>query len=470
MIARFSCGFTPALLRQVRGAGGPGQWFSSQLHPGRITDTFAAGLQDWFPYLGLSPDRAFDLHLKGQVEGWEQMADFARWTMMRRLYSQRQLLEVMTDFWSNVLHVPTPEGKAWPFRFGYDRTIRAHALGRFDQLLTAAITHPAMLTYLDNDISTAKAPNENLGRELLELHTVGRGASFSEADVRNSTMILTGWRVDRRGTLEPTYSVADHYSRPVRVLGFSHPNDSRTVSGCKAVTHAYLRYLAHHPSTARRVARRLAIRFVSDDPSVELVSHLAHRFLASGTDIRATLRALIAHPEFAASRRAKVRTPTEDLIATWRALGVRVLRPSGRETDGANAVLWMAAGMGQRPFDWQRPDGFPDTAEAWTSASRMLGSFKVHHNSAGGWWPSTGVRFETYASWVPEWNLRFDLVVDHVCRRLLGRRSTPRLLGAACKAVDIRPGDRIDRDHPLVTWRMQQLLLALLDTPEHMSR
>lgn len=470
LINRFSCGFSPGLLAGVRRAGGAEAWFTDQLNPGLIDDDFAGQLINWFPHLGVSPQRSLELDRSGQALGWEQMADFARWTLLRRMYSRRQLQEVMVDFWSNLLHITVPEGKSFPFRFGYDKTIRGHALGRFDDLLTAAITHPAMLTYLDNDISTAEAPNENLGRELLELHTVGRATHFSEADVKNSTLILTGWQVDRHRSLAQSYSVADHYHGPVRVLEFSHRNDARTVAGCKAVTNAYLRYLAHHPATAHRVARKLAVRFVSDYPSSGLVSHLAGVFRSSGTDIRATLRAMINHPEFAASRGAKVRTPIEDLVASWRALGVQVTRPSGRDTDAAYAVLTMVDVMGQRPFDWPRPDGFPDTAQAWTSDSRMLGSFKIHHNSAGGWGPTTGVRYASAESWIPEWNLPFAMVVDHICRRLLGRRSTPRLLYAACKAVDATPRERIGRDHRLVLWRMQQLLQVLLDSPEHMSR
>ena len=110
-------------------------------------------------------------------EAWTAMADYQRWCLLRRMRSKRQLLESVTEFFENHLHVPVHDDGVFGFRADYGRTIRAHALGRFDQMLVAAITHPAMSISLDNANSTKYAPNENLGRELLELHTVGRGTT-----------------------------------------------------------------------------------------------------------------------------------------------------------------------------------------------------------------------------------------------------------------------------------------------------
>ncbi|MEJ7741577.1 MAG: DUF1800 family protein [Nocardioidaceae bacterium] len=129
----------------------------------------------------------------------------------------------------------------------------------------------------------------------------------------------------------------------------------------------YLNYLAHHPATAQRIARKLAVRFVSDDPSSGLVAHLAQVFSRSGTDIKETLRALVRHPEFKASAGKKVRTPSEDLVATLRAYDVDITRPQ-RESDAANAIYYLSKNMGQAPFGWERPDGFPDNGSAWSSA------------------------------------------------------------------------------------------------------
>jgi uncharacterized protein (DUF1800 family) len=229
-------------------------------------------------------------------QGWEVSTDFQRWTMMRRIFSQRQLLEVMTDFWSNLLHVAAPHDKAWPWRLRYDTTIRVHALGRFEDLLHAAITHPAMGCYLDNASSTRDALNENLGRELLELHTVGLDGGYTEDDVRSSAMMLTGYRVDVRGSYRAAYAPVDHHRGLLRIMDFA---DLNADADGRAATRRYLRHLARHPATARRIAHRLCVQFVSDEPSAALVTTVAAAFTAAGTAIVPTLRALIATPEFA---------------------------------------------------------------------------------------------------------------------------------------------------------------------------
>ena len=467
LLNRFSYGVTPSMYADVRALGGTGQWFEQQLVPSEIVDNHAGSMRSWWPHLSWTPDQIWQSDQNGPYLGWQILADWTRWSMLHRAYSRRQLLEVMTEFWSNHLHVTAPDGKSFPYRISYDTMIRKHALGRFDDLLFAAITHPAMLCYLDAARSTAKNPNENLGRELLELHTIGREALFTEQDVRHSTMILTGWRVDMFKTWDAYYSRDDHYLGRVQVMDFSAANSS---SDGRQLTKDYTTYLAHHPATARRIAEKLAVRFVSDNPSDALVAHLADVFLSSGTSIPATLRALIASAEFQDAVGAKVRTPSEDVIATLRAMQVQVLQPTGQETDAAHAILQLAATMSQTPFSWPRPDGFPDVNDAWSSASRILGSWRVHNNIAGGWYPSTAVRYKPVGYWLPPLPIRFDAFVDHLCRTILARRSTPPLLDIASKAVDALPADKITTDHPLVKWRMPQLLVSLLDTPHHMSR
>ncbi len=396
------------------------------------------------------------------------MHELVRWSMLRRIYSQRQLHEVMTEFWLNLLHIPAPADKvAWVNRIGYDTLVRRHALGRYDELLYATTTSPSMGCYLDNAKSEAANPNENLGRELLELHTVGRLGGYDEADVLASARILTGWKVDLFDTWQPYYDKSDHYTGPVSVLNFSDPN--RNPDG-RDLTRRYLRYLAHHPATARRIAHRLAVRFVSDDPPADLVNRVKNAYLSSGTDIEATLRALVEHPEFDSAVGQKVRTPSEDLIATYRVLGVRATKPSGRTSDLSEAIIWQANSMGLQPFEWPTPDGPPDVNDAWTSVSRMLGSWQQHRNLAGGWWPNTAADYRPKRSFLPRLPARFDEIVDHVCRELHARPTTDELVAAACAAVGVRRWDRITEDHWVVEWQVPNLLRALLDTPRHMSR
>jgi uncharacterized protein (DUF1800 family) len=372
----------------------------------------------------------------------------------------------MANFWEHHLHAPGDADGVALFRSDYGQLIRRHALGRFDTLLQAAITHPAMGVYLGNAVSTKRAPNENLGRELLELHTVGRAAGYTEDDVKNSARILTGYRVDMWKTWNVYYDPNVHWVGQVDVLGFSDPN---AAADGQPVTAAYLRYLAHHPSTAQNIARKLAVRFVSDEPSQALIDHLAQVYLANDTAIVPVLRALVASAEFVASAGAKMRTPDEDVVATYRALGVRVAAPTGGGS-AANAILWQTSDIGMRPFGWTRPDGRPDRADAWSSVSRMLSSFDVHYTMSGGWWPTRDAVYQTPVQWLPVAALRFDALVDHLSRRILGRAATPLLQTAAAEATGCSPSDVITADHALVRWEMPRLLTVFLDSPTHFAR
>jgi uncharacterized protein (DUF1800 family) len=403
------------------------------------------------------------------------MADHGRYAMLRRAYSTHQVEEVMTEFWENHLHIYGETDMSWLWRQDYNRLIRKHALGRFDQMLQDAIPHPSMMTYLAGDLSMmdrrkpgAGVPelNENLGRELLELHTVGRTGGYSEAQVTDSARILTGFFCDRFKTWDYTYEPSRHWTGQVNVMDFASPNAA--LDG-RPVLHAYLQYLAHHPATAQRIARKLAVRFVSDTPSDTLVNDLATVFHDSGTDIKATLNALVSHPEFAQSVGTKIRTPTEDLTQTIRAFGVSINKPS-TDADAANAMYFISKSAGQFPFGWGPPDGFPDNGPIWSSASRLMGAYHIHYTLAGGFWPKSGVVYRSHESWLPQPSLRFDEFVDHLCRELHGMRSTSLLLGAACIAVEQQPSDIVDADHVLVKYRMAKLLGILLDTPQHLTR
>ncbi|MBD8870018.1 DUF1800 domain-containing protein [Nocardioides donggukensis] len=465
LASRFSYGVTPKLARQVRKKGGGRDWFSWQLAPQRIRDRSADELRGWWPGLELGPAEIWRRHTSDVEPGWVAMANYQRYLIARRITTRRQLLEVMTEFWEEHLHVPVNGDAAFVWRRSYGDLIRSHALGRFDEMLTDAITHPAMLIFLDNAVSTKKAPNENLGRELLELHTVGRG-NYDEADVKDSARILTGWRVDLWKTWAPSYRPEDHATGPVAVMGFS---DANADPDGRALTRRYLRWLARHPATAHRLATKLAERFVSDTPSAGLVEHLASVYLDHDTAIAPVLRALVESTEFAGSAGAKVRDPAADVVATWRVLGAKARRPE-TDQDAANARLWQCSALGLRPHSWPRPDGAPADNTAWSSPARVLASFEMHYTMSGGWWPKKNARFRSAQAWVPEFPIRFDRLVDHLSRRLLHRPSDARLLEACCLAVDVRPGERITKDHAVVRWRMVRLLAAVLDTPAHFTR
>ena len=465
LASRFTYGMTPALHAEMRATGSPEAWFEEQLDPAAIPDDRADGIQSWWSSIDLDAAAIWQRDQSEVEDGWRAMANYACWCLLRRTYSRRQVLEVMTEFWENHLHVPLHDDGVFTYRSDYGKVIRSHALGRFDQMLVAAITHPAMSISLDNARSTKKAPNENLGRELLELHTVGRG-NHTEDDVKSSARILTGYRVDLWTTWKSYYDTASHWTGAVKVLDYAHDNAG---ADGRAVTEAYLTYLAHHPRTAERIARKLAVRFVSDTPSEALVAHLAEVYVDNDTAIKPVLRALIASAEFKAAAGSKVRTPTDDVVATHRVLGTEIARPVNDES-AANTILWQTANIGQMPFDWGRPDGQPEDNRSWSSASRLLASFDTHYGMAGRWWPKQDMSYRRPVDWLPAPSVQFDALVEHLSQQLLGKPVPPQLLQACCQATGLVAGATITESHALVKWDFPVLLTTLLDTPDHLHR
>ena len=396
------------------------------------------------------------------------MDDYARWVLMRRMTSKRQLLEVMAEFCENHLHVAAVGDPQFVHRVDYGNTIRKHALGRFDQMLRATTTHPAMLIYLDAGESTKEHPNENLGRELLELHTVGAG-HYTEKDVRDSARILTGYSVDYWETWRAKYNAEDHYRGKVKVKGFKDKNGK--IIG-KATTSAYLRYLAHHKDTAEHLAYKLCVKFVGDKPPKALVRHLARVYLDNDTAIVPVLRALVASRSFQQAHDNKVRDPGEDLVATYRVLGVKIKAPAVEEVDGSalQALVWQSDSIGhravlvgaaRRPAHRQRVvvlAGQADGLDARSTWAQRQG------------WADEATNYRKPQQWLPGKHPRFDELVDHLCRQLLHKESSKNLLKACCTAVDVKPYDPIDKDHDLVKWQFPQLLTTLLDSPDHLSR
>jgi uncharacterized protein (DUF1800 family) len=469
---RFGTGFTQRALRQLQEAGTPEAWLEKQLSPASVPE--AAKIVDvdtWFAPQWRTPAEKAATNSGSGKKAWEYGNDLGNWSILHRIYSERSVHETMTELWSNLLHIPVGHDRAWVYRFDYDATIRQHALGTFEELLIACSLHPAMRVYLDNAKSVKNKPNENQGRELLELHTVGRSAGYTEAMVKASAVLLSGYTVDWGNTYAPWYNTAAHTTGAVQVLDFSHPNAD---ANGEAATLAYLSYLANHPATARRIATKIATQFVSDSPSDGLVNTLAGVYTSSGTDIRAVLTALSTHPEFLTSSGLKVRTPVADLVATTRVLAVDVLAPvSG--SSWANAANYVHGG--DRLFSWPRPDGPPLTGAAWSAASRLFNSYGMHENMGGGWWPKEAATYRSRASWLPAPSLRFDEYVDHLCRTWLGREADARLLKAATQAVYTEPDNwaiitastTINSKHSLASWLFPRLVSALLDTPDHMT-
>ena len=464
---RFSGGITPTLSSQVARAGGGRRWFAQQLYPSRITDTKGDQVNTWFPSLQRTPAQIFQREQDDIQGSWEVMADLSRWTVARRIHCTRQVQELMVEFWSNLLHVPLGDDLAAYHRVAYDRMIRTYALSSFERLLLHSTTHPAMGLFLDNATSSKQAPNENLGRELLELHTVGVDAGYTEDDVKSSSRILTGYRSDVWWPAFQTfYDPSWHWTGPIAVMGFRHAN---TKADGRAATTAYLKYLAHHPATANRIARRLCVRFVNDNPSAGLVATVSRAYRRNGPAIRPTLLAMVDHPEFLASAGAKVRTPLDDYVATVRALGITL----GKPVDGdsfANAMHWQYRDAGQAPFDWPAPNGFPEVNGAWISSGRILNSLNVHRNLAFGWWPKDEATFRKPSALLPALPATLDALIDHVAVKVVGQTPSAAVSQGIATALGWNLDRRVTAEEAQRYWTLPTIVVSLLDSPHHLTR
>ena len=379
LLSRFAFGPTAALRTQV-GKSGAQAWYDSQVALASAKGGYAGlpkAALTRLPYLALDiPDLTVAMTDAGNEYGWDAMDQLGQATLALQVYSPAQLFETLVDFFSNHLNVANHNGDVWNSRAAYDRdVIRKHATGSFTDMLLASGRHPAMLRFLNLADSTAAAINENYGRELLELHTVG--LNYAETDVRGAATLLTGRMV---GPDEQYfYDQIIHPLGAVTVLGFSHPNTSR-LDGDKGGDQL-LTYLAGHPFTATHLATKLCLRYVSDTPSSDLVAAVAQAYLDSGTQILPMIETILRSQEFWQSRGLKIRRPNENLVATVRIIGNKV----SNWADAMSTLNWMSESLGNRPLDWAAPNGYPDVAAAWRNAGSMMALWNLQLGFATDW-------------------------------------------------------------------------------------
>jgi uncharacterized protein (DUF1800 family) len=450
LLRRATFGPRPSDLAALKDVGMT-KWIDKQLSPSKYADKEGAAAWAMYPLAGAS---AATIIKKIDLFSWDAVFQTAQASLARQIFSERQLFEVVVDIFANHLHVPLP-GEQWHTAPGYlKNVIRSNALGKFETMLLLAMKHPAMLNFLNNDESRKENVNENLGRELLELHTVGIAGGYTESDVRNSANILSGRSWDwKKGTYK--YNASWHVTGPVKVLGFEHPN--ATGAGGEAVGDAYLRYLARHPSTARNIARKIAVRFVSDSPSDDLIDRLAAVYLASGTSIKATVQAVFKSSDFWASVGLRMRRPLEDAVGTMRVLNVK-RKSNSKEHLGW--LYWTLNDAGHTPHGWMPPNGYPDVAAAWLGAGAMIQRWNLHRVFVYGWWknftftkPENLVKRTTGMT-----NLQWATAVGV---RLLGVPPTE----AHARAILL--GARLDPAKPASTsgWECGKVATLLLDSP-----
>src|SRR5271156_4265675 len=353
--------------------------------------------------IALSPDerRLFVIHIRGpqrdrlladfppdQREAFLAMngpvgvviGELQQAKLLRALYSERQLQEVMTDFWFNHFNIYLNKDADQYLVTAYERdVIRAHALGKFKDLLVATAQSPAMLFYLDNWLSmgpksaaavaankgksgqSVPGLNENYGREIMELHTLSVNGGYTQHDVTELARVLTGW------TIQPLeqgaafqFDAKKHEPGEKVVLGQTIPENGVN-EGMQV-----LDILAHHPNTARFIAKKLAMRFVADDPPPALVDRLAQKFLSTDGDIREVLRTLFKSPEFWAAKtyRAKVKTPFEFVVSS--------LRATGTDLNNPGPMVGILNKMGMPLYQMVPPTGYSMTASTWMNSEALV--------------------------------------------------------------------------------------------------
>ena len=409
---RLTYGPRPGDLERVRRIG-LGDWIDQQLHPVKIDDS-AVERQLPAPaqlVRGDSPREA-------RREARRAVDDLASARLIRAAASERQLEEMLVDFWFNHFNVFAGKGRTAIYLPAYERdAIRPHVLGRFRDLLGATAKSPAMLFYLDNWLSAdpnadrrpgadrrpkglrlpvatpgsvaggvQPAPvagglqasgkkkrglNENYARELMELHTLGVDGGYTQQDIVEVARAFTGWTIDPR----------DHSFRFARAL---HDDGAKVVLGHPLSAgggvddgERVLDLLAAHPSTARFIATKLARRFFSDTPPESLVARAAARFSATDGNIAEVVRTIITSPEFfaAGARHAKVKTPLEFVVSAVRATGASV-------TD-TRPMLKALRDLGMPLYMCQPPTGYDDAAETWVSPGALVTRINVAQQIAG---------------------------------------------------------------------------------------
>lgn len=397
-------------------------WLTQQLDPA-WEDPFEATCLSWFPYAKVDIASAE----AAEAPREETYPAYVNGTLARQLFGKRQIFENVVDVFENHLYCirGTDLGVGQGNDYG-NTVIRPHAFGTFRDMLLASAAHPYMMKYLNNTDSVDGEINENYGRELLELHTVGVGSkdapTYSEDDVKSAAKILSGRRAGPDGLF--AYEAKHHVTGPVKVMDFTA--DNATAEGGMALGDEFLSYLATHPETARTIARKLAVRFVSDYPDPGLVDRLAKVYLDNHTDIRSVLVEIFRSDDFWHTAGSKIRRPLEDIVGTIRAIGVE---PTTR--DGCLQMVGFLGLLGHKPLSWGPPNGYPDVWSAWMSASQLVQRWNEHYRLTGSYREFLLPSEEYKAIFVPTAGQEVDAWVDAMCRFSIGEAASEQVLEAA---------------------------------------
>ncbi len=343
-------------------------FIEEQLAPEKIEDAYCAKLVRRFETLAQPFGEMFEFQEK------LLLSELQRSTLLRACVSERQLYEVMVQFWTDHFNIDPSKGDCKWLKTSDDRdVIRRHALGKFPELLRASALSPAMLWYLDGRVNRKsndeEKPNENYARELLELHTLGVHGGYTNQDVVEVARCLTGWTV--RGTRQSRFQIGKVEFKPNRhdfgrkvVLGVEIP-----AGGGAEDLDRVLEIVQLHPQTAKYIATKLCRRFIDDDPPPSAVEVVAGAFLQSSGDIRETLRALFATHEFQNTRGNRFKRPFHFVVSALRAVDAET-------TADLNQIDFLVR-MGHAPFNYPTPDGYPEEAAPWLGTLLWRWNFAV---------------------------------------------------------------------------------------------
>ncbi len=402
-MSRVGYGPTPALVQALAQAGSPRDWALQQVDAAYAASQTAPRIAtEWADFNAPLTHifEQFRAERQARADGKEKLQKNANAADAKRMdfsgdadpafYSRRvvqqaaawrltscsqpalenPLLARMTEFWFNHLNVFSGKGAVRPFTGHYVVNVaRAHALGRFEDLLLASARHPAMLFYLDQAQSVAdgtvgakgqsRGLNENYARELMELHTLGVNGGYSQTDVREMARVLTGWTVSPRDESGFRFAPRMHDNGSKQVLGRTFPSSVQNAGEQEGIE--AIRMLARHPATAQRVCTRLAQFFVADDAQPALVKRLKDTFLTTQGDLRAVVRTLLESSEFWATENRLFKTPM-DYACSALAATHPTDAPERRELV---MTLGFLANAGQPLHGWQTPDGYKFDASTW---------------------------------------------------------------------------------------------------------
>jgi uncharacterized protein (DUF1800 family) len=481
LCCRAMFGPRPGDVAQVK-AVGAAQWIESQLDFEAIDDSeMEDRLAQELTTLAMVPREL--LSYADEDYRYTPRDELRLASLYRKVFSPRQLYEVMVEFWADHFAIYHNQNLCEFFLTADNRdVIRRHALGTFKDLLTASAQSPAMSNFLNNDVSTKRRPNENYAREIMELHTLGVAVDdypYTERDVKQVALCFTGWTWERRqgnpALGEFVYNDDAHWQGSKEVLGETIPAAGGIQDGYRVID-----ILTQHEATPKFLALKMVRRFVTDDPlgqTPDLVNRVADAYTRTQGDIKEMVRTILFSSEFAdsfATYGGRMSRPFDLIARELRSIDVTpeqfTLGTRGSGSAPYRNSMNTLAALGQVPFNWPDPDGYPDVKDRWTGASPLLTRWNTGlAMAAAGVGSAQFIPGLRPADQTPGALTTAGEVVDYWIDRLLSR---PMLEEDRQTVIDYLTdgGDESTPINTVVRNRIPVLIALILDSPYYQWR